>query len=313
MGRAPATAGDEHDHLSRGQGSRQGREALLFCRLAAPVSGCQHEEYGESPGSTTRTPHRRPAPAPGAHGGPAGQASAWSHARARRTAISKGHHESDILLSGFQDDRGAPARAVAPEAHEAVDRSRRGRHGEPDAHAHVRIRLRRASRQGLRLHRRLDPRRVPRAATRAAAWRARCCARTTRSCSPARSRSKAAVDHEAIARAGDPRDRLRADGEAVPRRPRAGLQLHLEAVGQHRPGRGRGPRARQGAGRRRPGHDVRLRHRRDAGADAAADPPRAPPDARARRRPPQREVPVAAPRRQVAGVGRVRERHARRA
>jgi len=40
---------------------------------AAHVSGCQHEEYGESSGSVTRTPHRRPAPWPGAHGGPAGQ------------------------------------------------------------------------------------------------------------------------------------------------------------------------------------------------------------------------------------------------
>ena len=54
------------------------------------------------------------------------------------------------------------------------------------------------------------------------------------------------------------------------------------ALGQQSPGhlpgreRRRGPP--QGAGRRRPGHDVRLRLRRDAGADARADPLRPPAD-----------------------------------
>ncbi len=63
---------------------------------------------------------------------------------------------------------------------------------------------------------------------------------------------------------GHPDHRLRVRRRSLPRRPGAGPPVHLEAVGQHRPGRGRGPRARQGAGRRRPGHDVRLRHGRDA-------------------------------------------------
>ena len=51
-----------------------------------------------------------------------------------------------------------------------------------------------------------------------------------------------------------------------------------QAVARHRAGRDgrRGPA--QGAGRRRPGHDVRLRLRRDARADAGADPARAPAD-----------------------------------
>ena len=50
-----------------------------------------------------------------------------------------------------------------------------------------------------------------------------------------------------------------------------------QAVARHRAGRQRrqGPRPR--TGRRRPGPDVRLRLRRNAAADAAADPPRAPP------------------------------------
>ena len=48
-----------------------------------------------------------------------------------------------------------------------------------------------------------------------------------------------------------------------------GAHLDRPPVARHRDGRGFGPE--QGAGRRRPGHDVRLRHQRDPGADAAAD------------------------------------------
>ena len=55
------------------------------------------------------------------------------------------------------------------------------------------------------------------------------------------------------------------------------LSAHRAAVARHRPGRRRQGRLHQGgAGRRRPGHDVRLRLRRDQGADAAADRPGAP-------------------------------------
>ena len=51
-----------------------------------------------------------------------------------------------------------------------------------------------------------------------------------------------------------------------------------QAVTRHLPGCDRGRGAAQGAGRRRSGHDVRIRVRRDAGADAGADPLRTPPD-----------------------------------
>ncbi len=100
--------------------------------------------------------------------------------------------------------------------------------------------------------------------------------------------------------AGDhrPRDRRRRDHHETPtstagrhrprdrhgdrlRRPQHGLRLPIlrgarrdpRAVARHRPGRRRATQARQRAGRRRPGADVRLRLRRDQGAHAAADPP----------------------------------------
>ena len=128
---------------------------------------------------------------------------------------------------------------------------------------------RRAPGQGLRLHRRLDSRRASGGRSRAAAWRAKCCARADRSCSPARSRrarpsTTSEIAREAIREIGytDP-DR------GVQRRRREGHPVHQQAVGRHRDGR----RHRR---RRRPGHHVRLRQRRDAGADAAPDPARAP-------------------------------------
>jgi S-adenosylmethionine synthetase len=54
-------------------------------------------------------------------------------------------------------------------------------------------------------------------------------------------------------------------------------------------------------GRRRPGPDVRLRLRRNAGADAAADLPLAPPGRAPVDAAPRRPPALAAPRRQVAG------------
>ena len=65
-----------------------------------------------------------------------------------------------------------------------------------------------------------------------------------------------------------PRHRLRAEG--LPLGDAARPQLHPRAVRAHRPGRRR--RRGQGRGRGRPGHHVRLRGRRDPGADAGADP-----------------------------------------
>ena len=89
------------------------------------------------------------------------------------------------------------------------------------------------------------------------------------------------------ARAGprdDPRDRLRPRRLRLPLRPHLGPGLARQAVARHRPGRRQGLRDahRVGRGRaadrrrRRPGNDVRLRDRRDRGADADADPPRPP-------------------------------------
>ena len=64
------------------------------------------------------------------------------------------------------------------------------------------------------------------------------------------------------------RHRLRAEGLQLGDAP--GPQLHPRPVRAHRPGRRR--RRGQGGGRRRPGDHVRLRDRRDPGADAGADP-----------------------------------------
>ena len=66
------------------------------------------------------------------------------------------------------------------------------------------------------------------------------------------------------------------------------------------------------AGRRRPGHDVRLRLHRDARAHAAADLARPSPGAAAGRRAQGRDPAVPASRRQVAGLGALRERQAGR-
>ena len=50
-----------------------------------------------------------------------------------------------------------------------------------------------------------------------------------------------------------------------------GADRDRAAIARHLPGRHRRPGSAQGTGRRRPGPDVRLCLRRDAGADAAAD------------------------------------------
>ena len=89
------------------------------------------------------------------------------------------------------------------------------------------------------------------------------------------------------------------------------------AVARHRPGRQHRPRgARQEEGRplrppgrRRPGPHVRLRHRRDARADAAADHP-GPPPLRAPGGHAARDHDLPAPRREVAGHGPLRGRRA---
>ena len=93
-----------------------------------------------------------------------------------------------------------------------------------------------------------------------------------------------------------------------------GAHLDRPAVARHR--HGRGLRQDQGAGRRRPGDDVRLRHQRDPRADAAADHAGAP-HRRAARRGAEGTAGTSAhrlapARRQVAGLGGVRGRPAGR-
>ena len=73
------------NHLSRCESPRLNKSAGFFISARTTrqrTSRCQHEECGESSGSVTRTPNRRPVSQQGRrHGGPAGQANAWSHAR----------------------------------------------------------------------------------------------------------------------------------------------------------------------------------------------------------------------------------------
>ena len=117
----------------------------------------------------------------------------------------------------------------------------------------------------------------------------------------------------------DPGDRLRLVEEGLRRRLLRRLGVHRRAVPGHRAGRrhayetpGRGRRGRAGpAGRRRPGPDVRLRLRRDARADAAADHAGAPALPAAVRGPQERHHPLPAPRRQDPGHHRVRRRQGR--
>ena len=88
-------------------------------------------------------------------------------------------------------------------------------------------------------------------------------------CSPAKPAAR--LDHRRTAdrggAPGDPRHRLRAGQFPLAARRR---QLpHPQPVQRHRAGRGYVRQ--QGRGRRRPGHDVRFRLQRHAGADAGAD------------------------------------------
>ena len=85
---------------------------------------------------------------------------------------------------------------------------------------------------------------------------------------------------------------------------------HHAAVVADFAGRDRRDEPERRPGRRRPGDHVRLRDRRIAGADAAADPARAQADEGHVGRPQERQVRLAPPRQQVAGVPRLRRQHA---
>ena len=120
----------------------------------------------------------------------------------------------------------------------------------------------------------------------------------------------------------DQLDRLRQRALRLRRQHVRRHRRHRRAEPRHRPGRRqeRGAARRQGRrglpqqpGRRRPGDDVRLRLRRDARPDAAADLARPPPGRAPGRGAQVRRGPVPAPRRQDPGDVRVRGRQAGRA
>ena len=117
-------------------------------------------------------------------------------------------------------------------------------------------------------------RRPPGAGPPTAGWRARPWSRTTLIVIAGEITSKGKVDYESVARRvaldigyDDPAKGF--DGKTCEVLVRLVSQSPNISQGGHR---GRGPV--QGAGCGRPGDDVRLRLRRDRGADAAADPPR---------------------------------------
>ena len=122
--------------------------------------------------------------------------------------------------------------------------------------------------------------------------------------------TNAKVDYEAIARRAVREIGYTDSTRSVQRGQREGEGAHLAAVGRDQRRRREGDRRPEGAGRRRPGHHVRLRHVGEPGADAAAPSAGAPAHQGAGRRSPQRIVQLAPPRRQIAGLGRLRGQHA---
>ena len=110
----------------------------------------------------------------------------------------------------------------------------------------------------------------------------------------------------------DPPDRLQRPGAPLRRRWLRGDGLLRPPVARHRARRR--PRVRRipEPGRGRPGPDVRLCVRRDAGADAVPDLLRAPARAAAKRSAQGRPAALAAPGREVAGHRALRRRQAGR-
>ena len=115
--------------------------------------------------------------------------------------------------------------------------------------------------------------------------------------------TKATSTYQRVVRDDDQGRRLHAREVRLRLRDLRGAVVHPRAVARHRPGRGPGRR-------RRPGPDVRLRLHRDRRADAAADHAGAQagqgPVVRAARR----HARLSASGRQVAGLGRIRQRQA---
>ena len=108
----------------------------------------------------------------------------------------------------------------------------------------------------------------------------------------------------------DPSHRLHRPRAALRRGRLRGHGLLRPAVARHRARRRPHVRRIHEPGRGRPGPDVRLRLRRDAGADAVPDLLRASPGAAAERSAPRWTLAVAASGREVAGDGALRRRQA---
>ena len=123
--------------------------------------------------------------------------------------------------------------------------------------------------------------------------------------------TNARVNYDAVARKHHPAHRLQRSDDRLRRRDLHRARRLRPAVARHRAGRRRRQGARPRAGRGRPGPDVRLRLRRDAEPDAAADLPLAPPGRAPGRAAAQRPPALAASGRQVAGHRSLRERQAR--
>ena len=124
--------------------------------------------------------------------------------------------------------------------------------------------------------------------TRRATWPARCMCKDNTVVLGGEITTNAKSNYEEIARRAireigytDPAEPFCADSVQV-------LILLSQAVRRDQPGRRRWRPTTDGAGRRRPGHHVRLRQRREPRADAAADSAGAQAHQGPRRRPPQR-------------------------
>ena len=147
---------------------------------------------------------------------------------------------------------------------------------------HLRVGERRPSRQGLRPDLRRHPRRAARPGPRQPRR-----VRVAHQDGPRGGRGRDHHQRQGRVRrdrqARDPRHRLHVARDGLQLRQLRGRRRGRAAVARHLAGRHRGRGPVQGAGRRRPGHDVRLRLRRDEGVHAVRHLHRAPHRPAARR------------------------------
>ena len=169
---------------------------------------------------------------------------------------------------------------------------------------HVRVRHRRAPRQDLRPDLRRHPRRHPREGPDARASPARRMVKTGMVVVAGEITTTRVGRHARRRPQHDQGDRLHRLVDGLRLRDLRGPHGDREAVARHLAGRDRGRGPPQGAGRRRPGPDVRLRDRRDARPHAGADQLRAQAGEAARRRSARRRrstgsAPTARPRSRI--------------